>query len=149
MIQDVVIKILNKHEDDRGWLSEIYRIDETFFRPKMAYVSVTKPGVSRGPHEHKFQSDCFVFVGPGNFDLYLWDNRKESSTFEQHVEIQVGSEKPTMVIVPPGVVHGYKCTSKEDAFCINLPDELYRGEKKTQEVDEIRWELVSDCKFKI
>ena len=64
MIKDVVIKNLNKYEDQRGWLSEVYRLDETKYRPQMAYISVTKPGIVRGPHEHVYQSDCFVFVGP-------------------------------------------------------------------------------------
>ena len=71
MIKDVIIKNLNQYHDDRGWLSEVYRQDEVNYHPAMAYISVTKPGVIRGPHEHKFQSDCFVFVGPGSFELHL------------------------------------------------------------------------------
>ena len=46
----------------------------------MAYVSVTKPGVIRGPHEHVNQTDMFVFVGPGEFELHLWDRRESSPT---------------------------------------------------------------------
>lgn len=61
MIKDVVIKNLNKNVDERGWLAEIYRNDELNYQPVMGYVSATKNGVIRGPHEHKFQSDCFVF----------------------------------------------------------------------------------------
>ena len=149
MINDVIIKKLNKYKDERGWLAEIYRADEDNYQPVMSYVSVTKPGVARGPHEHVYQSDCFVFLGPGSFDLYLWDRRENSKTNGEHIKITVGEDSPTMVIVPPGVVHGYKCVSKTEAWCVNLPDKLYKGRNKTEEVDEIRWETDPDSPYKI
>ena len=51
-IESVVIVPFRKFVDERGWLSEIYRYDElpAWFRPEMAYVSVTNPGVLPGPH---------------------------------------------------------------------------------------------------
>jgi dTDP-4-dehydrorhamnose 3,5-epimerase len=61
----------------------------------------------------------------------------------------VGENEPTLVIVPPGVVHGYKCISTEPGLVINLPDKLYKGEGKNEEVDEIRWEGRADSPFKI
>ncbi|MFA5776990.1 MAG: dTDP-4-dehydrorhamnose 3,5-epimerase family protein [Parcubacteria group bacterium] len=149
MIKNITIKKLEKYDDERGWLAEIYRNDELNYQPVMGYVSATKNGVIRGPHEHKFQSDCFVFVGPGNFELHLWDNREGSETKGEYLKIEVGENNPTMVIVPPGVVHGYQCVSEADAFCINLPDKLYKGEKKKEEVDEIRWEKDENSPFKI
>lgn len=149
MIQDVVIKKLVRNEDLRGWLAEIWRSDEGSFSPKMSYVSVTKPTVIRGPHEHKLQSDGFVFLGPGSFKLYLWDNREGSSTFKEEMQIEVGENNPVFVIVPPGVVHGYKCISETEAYCINLPDKLYAGVDKKEEVDEIRHEKDPNSQFKI
>lgn len=149
MIKDVVIKKLNKYEDERGWLAEIYRDDELAYQPVMGYVSVTKPGIARGPHEHNFQSDCFVFVGPGNFELYLWDRREASETNGAHIKMEVGENNPSMVIVPPGVVHGYKCIGDKDAYSINLPDKLYRGKDKAEEIDEVRWEQVENSPYKI
>ncbi len=149
MINGVIIKKLNKNTDERGWLAEFFRNDEVDYSPAMGYVSVTKPGVARGPHEHKEQSDCFVFTGPGDFELYLWDGRDGSKTKGERVKIKVGENNPTMVIVPPGVVHGYKCVSVVDGWCVNLPDKLYKGEGKKEEVDEIRWEDERDSPYKI
>lgn len=149
MIEGVIIKQLNKFEDDRGWLTEIYRGDELNYNPIMSYVSSTKPGIVRGPHEHTKQSDCFVFIGPGDFELHLWDNREKSKTNGQYLKISAGENNPTMVIVPPGVVHGYKNISGKDAWCINLPDKLYKGKKKQEEVDEKRWEEKKDSQYKI
>lgn len=148
-IDGVVIKNLQKYEDNRGWLAEIYRGDETTYRPAMSYASVTNPGIARGPHEHKYQADCFVFIGPGNFELYLWDRRINSNTVGKYVKMIVGEKNPTMIIVPPGVVHGYKCIGEKAAYSINLPDRLYKGSGKTDEVDEIRWESQPDSPYKI
>jgi len=61
----------------------------------------------------------------------------------------VGQSNPVMVIVPPGVVHGYKAIGDQDAWSINLADKLYRGTNKTEEVDEIRWEQIADSPYKI
>lgn len=149
MIKDVVIKQLQKYNDERGWLTEIFRRDEFAFDPAMAYVSQTEPGVIRGPHEHVSQSDCFVFLGPGSFRLHLWDRRSGSATEGESLALEVGADNPTLVIVPPGVVHGYKCISEVPALSINLPDKLYKGEGKQEEVDEIRWETDPESPYKI
>lgn len=149
MIEGVIIKELKKYTDERGWLTEIYRRDEVDLSPAMSYVSLTQPGVARGPHEHVYQSDFFIFIGPGSFRLYLWDRRPESKTFGQSLEIEVGENHPASVLVPPGVVHGYKCISELAALSINLPDKLYKGVLKADEIDEIRWEEDKDSPYKI
>ncbi len=149
MINGVIIKKLNKFEDDRGHLMEIYRSDESQIKPLMSYMSVTKTQVVRGPHEHIRQSDFFIFPGPGDFRLYLWDRREDSETKGEYMELEAGESNPCSVVVPPGVVHGYKCISKNSALSINLPDKLYKGENKQEEVDEIRWEEKEDSPYKI
>lgn len=143
MIEGVKIKKINRYEDQRGWLGEIFRKDDVEYSPAMAYVSITKPGICRGPHEHKFQSDFFVFVGPGDFMLYLWDKNGKN------LKIEVGEKNPTAIIVPPGIIHGYKCISENPGWVINLPDKLYRGHEKKEEIDEIRWEDDPNSPYKI
>ena len=149
MINGVIIKKIAKNSDSRGWLAEIYRSDQVDFQPAMSYVSVTKPGVIRGPHEHKYQSDCFIFVGPGNFEIHLWDRREASGIKNEYFKIEAGENNPVLVIVPPGVVHGYKCVGSENGWCINLPDKLYKGKGKNDETDEIRWESDPGSPYRI
>lgn len=149
MIEGVIIKKLNKNKDERGWLAEIFRQDEDNFLPVMGYASFTKPGAIRGPHEHVRQSDRFVFIGPGDFELHLWDRRENSKTNGEDMKIKAGADNPVLAIVPPGVVHGYKCVSAESGLTINLPDKLYKGKGKKEAVDEIRWENREDSPFKI
>ena len=136
-MQGVIIKELKQLHDERGWLVEIFRDDEIAFGPVMSYVSVTRPGICRGPHEHCEQSDYFCLLG--NFRLYLWDNRKDSETFGERLVFETEG-KPHIAIVPPHVVHAYRNVGDIDGLVINLPDRLYRGKGKEQPVDEIRYE---------
>ncbi|REJ69531.1 MAG: dTDP-4-dehydrorhamnose 3,5-epimerase [Planctomycetota bacterium] len=137
------------HIDARGWLMELYRHDEldpSDF-PQMAYVSATKPGITRGPHAHRHQTDLFAFLGPGQFDLYLWDSRPTSSTFGRRMTVRVGADDLRIVIVPPGVVHGYKNVSAVDGWVFNFPNQLYAGRERREPVDEIRYEEIRDSPF--
>ncbi len=149
MINGVIIKNLSKYKDDRGWLMEVYRSDINKFKTEMCYLSHTEKDVVRGPHEHINQTDYFVFIGYGDFEFYLWDNRKDSTTHGERMKFVVGESNKVSVIVPPGVVHGYKSISESGSLCINLPDKLYAGEGKKDKVDEIRHENDIDSEFKI
>lgn len=149
MIKGVIIKDINKYADERGWVAEIFRNDESDFRPAMSYLSITESGVVRGPHEHVDQADFFIFCGPGTFEVHLWDRRDDSETKGEYAKIVAGENEPKQIIVPAGVVHGYKCVSKTPGLSINLPDKLYRGENKAEEVDEIRWEQNKNSPYKI
>ncbi len=140
------VRELSIYEDQRGWLGEIIRVDETNLKPLMAYLSMTKPGTVRGPHEHREQTDYFCFLG--RFRLYLWDNRKTSITYQENRIIET-SDIPTIAIVPPGIVHAYKNINSGNGLVINLPDRLYKGWEKAEAVDEIRYENDLSSPFRI
>lgn len=142
----VVIKELGRFTDTRGWLIELFRDDELpkGFEPTMGYLSLTHPGVARGPHEHRDQTDGFVFLS-GTFELHLWENRPgREASHEVHT---VGEGHPVFVTVPPGVVHAYRNVGEQDATVLNFPDRLYAGWGKKEPVDEIRHEDDPDARF--
>ena len=143
----VSLRPLKKFADSRGWLMEVFRDDELpeGFEPAMGYLSVTHPGVARGPHEHVHQTDLFIFLN-GSYELHLWENRPgHPECYEVH---HCGEESPTFVTVPPGVVHAYRNVGSSDAFVLNFPDKLYAGWGKKEPVDEIRHEEI-DSRFKL
>jgi dTDP-4-dehydrorhamnose 3,5-epimerase len=141
-IDGVSQRPIKRFSDQRGWLVELFRLDELTeeHHPQMAYVSETRPGVVRGPHEHVAQTDCFVFVGPGDFQLYLWDARPDSPTHRHRQKLLVGQSNPQLVLVPPGVVHAYRNVSDQPGWVFNCPNRLYAGPGKREPVDEIRHE---------
>lgn len=150
-IKDVVVYPLKKYHDDRGWLAELFRHDEIDreFYPVMSYISFTKPGIQRGPHEHVDQADLFCFIGPSTFNMRMWDNRPDSPTYRHMMSFNAGADEPLAVIVPKGVVHGYKNIGSTDGMVINCPNRLYMGEKKLDPIDEIRHEGDPASPFKM
>lgn len=146
-IEGVIVKKLTRFSDERGYLVETYRTDNlpNKLKPMMSYISYTKAGIARGPHEHEKQTDIFCFMGPGNFKIKLWDNRKNSKTFGNYTELIGGKDSPLQVVVPPGVVHGYKNISEvEIGMVLNYPDKLYGDLNKKEKIDEIRYENKED-----
>jgi dTDP-glucose 4,6-dehydratase len=148
-IDGVAVRHPESFEDARGWLAEFYRADEApdGFLPQMGYVSMTRAGMDRGPHEHRLQTDAFFFGSSGTFRLVLWDNRADSATFGNRMVMDAGEGAAAVVLVPPGVVHAYCCISEGGGLVANLPDRLYRGTGRRDEVDEIRYENDPESPF--
>ena len=141
-IDGVIVRDVRKFVDSRGWLAELFRHDELDpeFYPVMVYTSATNPGTTRGPHEHVDQADFFCFIGPSNFRLRLWDNRRQSATFNKMMDLVVGEKNPVSVLIPAGVVHAYQNIGATSGIVVNAPNRLYMGEGKRDKVDEIRHE---------
>jgi dTDP-4-dehydrorhamnose 3,5-epimerase len=141
-IKGVAVKDIKKHVDERGWLAELYRSDELeeSILPQMSYISLTMPGITRGPHEHKYQTDYFCFIGPSDFKIILWDNRKDSPTYLNKTILFLGENKPSALIVPPGIVHAYKNVGGKNGLVINAANKLFAGKMKKEQIDEIRYE---------
>lgn len=153
-----IIQRLESYFDQRGHLTELFRRDELqrlqrthnvrVDFPAMAYLSITNPGVSRGPHEHLTQTDMFVFC-QSMFEIYLWDNRPKSKTFWMRTKITTVHDGYVRVFVPPGVVHAYKAIGDKPGLVVNCPDKLYAGWNEEQPVDEIRHEKDPTSPFRI
>lgn len=147
LLPGVIARPVKRFSDSRGWLSELYRDDELpdGFDPTMGYISMTYPGVARGPHEHREQSDGFVFLF-ADFEITLWENRPGRA--KAKAVVHGGKENPLFLVVPPGVVHAYRNVSSEEGLVLNFPDKLYAGWEKKEPVDEIRHEE-NDSEFKL
>jgi dTDP-4-dehydrorhamnose 3,5-epimerase len=125
MIDGVAVKKLRVIPDDRGRLMEILRSDdELFSRFGQVYMTTAYPGVVKGWHYHKVQTDHFAVVR-GMLKLVLYDNRDGSPTKGEINEFFLGEHNPVLVKIPPLVLHGFKCVSQQEAICINVPTEAY------------------------
>jgi dTDP-4-dehydrorhamnose 3,5-epimerase len=150
-IDGVIWKTLKKFPDPRGWLCELFRIDDipAEFRPAMAYVSLSEANMSRGPHEHIDQADFFCFIGPSEFKVYLWDNRPDSPTYLYRETRVVGQGSPAALIVPLRVVHAYRNIGGVPGVVFNCPNRLYKGWDRKEPVDEIRHEEEKASPYKL
>ena len=125
MIAGVILKPLRVIPDERGFLMEILRCDDPFFeRFGQTYLSVVYPGVVKGWHYHKLQTDRFTIVH-GMAKIVLYDQRDGSPTRGKVQEIFAGNLNPVLVVVPPGVCHGVKGIGTTPAYMINVPTHPY------------------------
>ena len=126
MIDGVIVKKLRVIPDERGYLMELLRADDPFFKKfGQVYLTVAYPGVVKGWHYHKVQTDHFVIVS-GMVKVVLYDQRKDSKTHGEVNEFFMGVHNPILLVIPPLVVHGMKAIGTEPGMLVNCPSEVYR-----------------------
>lgn len=134
MIDGVKVKDLSVIPDDRGYLMEMLRSDDPEFQQfGQVYMTVVYPGVVKAWHYHKKQTDHFVCVA-GMAKVALHDAREGSLTRGETNTFVIGWQRQRLLIIPPGVYHGFTPAGPEPASIINVPTELYDRD----EPDEFR-----------
>jgi dTDP-4-dehydrorhamnose 3,5-epimerase len=125
MIDGVRTKALKVLPDERGFLMEILREDDPIFeRFGQVYLTVAYPGVVKGWHYHKRQQDYFTVV-KGMAKVVLYDDREGSPTRGEVNEFFLGERNPTLLVIPPLVIHGIKGIGVEPAYLLNVPTRKY------------------------
>lgn len=134
MIDGVKVKKLSVFADERGRLTEMLRADDDIFiKFGQMYMTTAYPGVIKGWHFHKHQTDNFA-VAKGMIKLVLFDSRESSPTRGQINEFFLGDHSPMLVRIPNLVYHGFKCIGTEEAIVINCVTEPYNA----KDPDEVR-----------
>jgi len=125
MINGAKVKKLKVIPDERGRLMEMLRNDdELFLKFGQIYLTTGYPGVVKGWHYHKKQTDNFVVV-KGMMKVVLYDSRDNSPTYGEVNEFFMGEHNPILLQIPPYVFHGFKCVGTEEALVVNTPTEVY------------------------
>ena len=125
MIQGVKVTKLKVIPDERGHLMEILRNDEEPFEKfGQVYITTNYPGVVKGWHYHKVQTDNVTCV-QGMLKIVLFDNRDNSTTKGEVNEFFVGIHNPILVSIPPFIYHGWKNVGEGEAIAVNVPTEPY------------------------
>ena len=125
LIDGVKIKQLKVIPDERGWLMEMMRCDDEFFQKfGQVYLTIAYPGVVKGWHYHKKQTDHFVVVN-GMLKVVLYDRREDSPTHGMVNEFFLGERNPQLVVIPPLVLHGMKGIGTTPGYLVNIPTEPY------------------------
>lgn len=124
-IAGVEVKRLTPHADDRGQLTELLRRDDPIFEGfGQCYYSVSYPGVIRGWHYHKKQTDYFACL-LGMIKAPLYDLRPDSPTHGVVNEFFLGEDSRIMLKIPVGVLHGFKNIGVTPCLLVNFPTEPY------------------------
>ncbi|MHB1682035.1 MAG: dTDP-4-dehydrorhamnose 3,5-epimerase family protein [Bacilli bacterium] len=125
MIQDVTVKKLVRHVDDRGFFMEVLRDDDELLkRFGQASLSKTYPGVVKAFHYHERQDDLWFFPC-GNAQVVLHDLREDSPTKGETNVFYMGEDNPILLVIPIGVAHGYRVLGSEPAIIMYFTTESY------------------------
>jgi len=111
VIDGVIVKDLVTHSDERGFFREIIRSGEGADRGAFGQIShsLVNLGVIKAWHAHKVQSQ-WNYVVNGLLKVVLYDNRSDSPTFKNRMELFIGDDELARAYYfPAGVLHGYKC----------------------------------------
>ena len=131
-LDGVLVNKLNKIPDERGAIYHMLRCDDKIYRKfGEIYFSIAYPGVIKGWHEHTKQTQNYSVVS-GMIKLVLFDNRKDSPSYKNLLELFIGEENYCLVTIPPGIINGYKCIGNKKMYTANCsdiphePDEMIR-----------------------
>lgn len=95
---------LQTKRDPRGWLAEVLRSQDM----GQIFVSVTRPGISRGNHWHHTKTEKFLVVSGQALVQFrsLWGT--------EILDYAVTGDSPRVLDIPPGYTHSITNTGETD-----------------------------------
>ena len=125
LIDGVTVTPLVAHGDNRGALTELLTTRDGPIEPIVhVYEVEAKAGSIRGWVYHRHQFDRLAYTR-GRFRVVLFDIRQDSPTFNKLSVLILGKERPSLLRIPPFVVHGVQNLGSDDATFINMPTRVY------------------------
>ncbi|HID71614.1 MAG TPA: hypothetical protein EYP29_02580 [Thermoplasmata archaeon] len=137
MIKDLREIPLVVREDDRGYLIEIARLfpdpepHGVIHKFGQVYLVESRRGVIRAFHKHEKVWD-FFFICQGAAKFIFKDDRPESPTYRKEVVLIASSRNPKLIVVPPGVWHGWLAL-EDNTLLISIASEKYNRERPDEE----------------
>ena len=95
---------LVQRSDDRGWLAEFLKSPSG----GQVFVSVTRPGITRGNHWHHTKTEKFLVVSGTAVVRFRRVGGDETT------EYQVSGDRPQPIDIPPGYTHNIVNTGPDD-----------------------------------
>ena len=155
-IKDVILIEPTIHGDDRGYLIETFRQDllEKAIGYQVSFIqdneSKSSKGVLRGLHYQlpPYTQAKLVRVIKGSVLDVAVDIRKSSSTFGQHVSLELTAQNKHQLFVPHGFAHGFVVLSDSAIFAYKV-DNYYapehdRGIAFDDKELKINWQLSAE-----
>ncbi len=146
MIEGVKITKLKQIFDERGKVMHMMRCDQKIFTKfGEIYFSCTHPNVVKAWHLHKKMTLNYAVI-IGEIKLVLYDDRNNSKSKGNLMEIYSSPENYKLITVPPLVWNGFKTVGSKSAIvanCSTLPHQSNEILRKKPDDDSIpyNWNL--------
>ncbi len=147
MIDGVQLTPLKQIVDERGAVLHMLRNDSGAFEKfGEIYFSLVNPGVVKGWHLHD-EMTLNYSVPIGAIKIALYDERKNSKTHGELMELYLGERNYQLLTIPPGVWNGFKGLGAAPALVANCatiphdPAEIHRMDPIRNHIP-YSWDLV-------
>jgi dTDP-4-dehydrorhamnose 3,5-epimerase len=148
MIEGVRVTPLKQIADERGTILHMLRADAAHFEKfGEIYFSMVFPGVVKAWHLHDRMALNYA-VPIGTIKMVLYDDRPQSPTKGELMELFIGERNYQLVTVPPRVWNGFKGIGTSSALVANCatlphdPDEIHRMDPAKNHIP-YDWSLVN------
>lgn len=122
-----------KQEVEPGVFMEILRGDEQLLKKfGQSNFTIASKDTIKAFHWHKFQDDLW-FLASGRAAIVLYDQREDSDTKGRTEVIYGGKDDYKLVLIPVGVVHGYKVLSDEPCMLFYHVTKAYNRDDPDEE----------------
>jgi len=146
MIAGVEIIPLRQILDERGKIMHMLRCDQPHFEAfGEIYFSCVHPGAIKAWHLHKKMTLNYA-VPSGKIKFVLYDDRPQSDTNGELMELFLGPDNYCLVKVPPMVWNGFKGVGTETAIVANCatlphdPEEIQRMDPLSNTIP-YKWDI--------
>lgn len=134
-IEGLMIRPLQQFHDHRGTLMHILRNDSPFFTKfGEVYCSSIKPNGIKAWRRCKSTVQNLA-VPVGRIQLVIYDDRPDSSTHGELIDIVTGSDQYLLIQIPPMLWFGFQCLGPGEALIVNCTDTIY----DTNDIDRIEY----------
>ena len=128
MIEGVKAVPLRQIPDERGTVMHMLkRTDPHFIRFGEIYFTTVHPGVVKGWHKHQRMTLNYACVY-GRIKLVLFDDREDSATRGEVVELFLGPDDYQLVQIPTNVWNSFKGLGEETSIVANCATEPHTKE---------------------
>jgi len=119
MIDGVQVVPLRRIADERGTVMHMLRATDPHFKAfGEIYFSTVYRGVVKGWHKHREMTLNYACVF-GRIKLVLYDERAGSPSQGELLEVFLGPDDYSLVVIPPGIWNGFKGMSDPWAIVAN------------------------------
>ncbi|KAA5805701.1 dTDP-4-dehydrorhamnose 3,5-epimerase family protein [Thermoanaerobacterium thermosaccharolyticum] len=146
MIDGVIVKPLKKIPDERGCIFHMLRNDNPEFEQfGEIYFSMVYPNAIKAWHLHKKMILNYAVIS-GMIKLVLYDDRENSPTKGELMEIFTGEQNYCLIKIPSGIWNGFKGIGDKPAIVANCatiphdPEEIVRISPFTDKIP-YNWEI--------
>ena len=136
-IDGVVVVPLQRIADDRGCVFHMLKsTDAHFVGFGEVYFSSVYPGIVKGWKRHRRATANYACIF-GRVRVALYDDRAASRTRGNVMEVVLGPDEYSLVVIPPGIWHGFQGVCHPAAVLANCasepndPSEIDRLESAT------------------